>query len=338
MKRKMKVGLIGAGWVSEYHLPAWGTQSTDAEVQAICDPDLDRARAAAGKYGIPEVFGDARQMLDQSHLDIVDICSPRETHADLVRLAVGRDLAVLCQKPMATSLQEAEKLVRDVAHHKRFMVHENWRFRPYYRKLKQWLDTGRAGDLRYVRLEFLSSGMIPGLDGKRPALVRQPMLRGLERMLIMEILIHHLDTLRYLLGEMRMIAAVRGRSNEEIIGEDIATLDLVTPTGIPVHVQGNLSVHGEGPVPKDVVHLYGSKATITLDGSTLEIAGPQPEKIVLDSAHSYAQGYSDAIGHFLECLRSGAPFETSPEDNLNTLRLVEDAYRLSGIDKLRRVG
>ena len=117
--------------------------------------------------------------------------------------AAARGLAVLCQKPLAPTLAAAEALVAAVGGAVPLMVHENWRFRAYYRRLREWLDDGHgSATVRQVQLDFLSSGMIPDDDGKRPALVRQPFLAGLERLLVMEILIHHLDTLRFLLGEL----------------------------------------------------------------------------------------------------------------------------------------
>ncbi|MGO7800696.1 gfo/Idh/MocA family oxidoreductase, partial [Rhizobium ruizarguesonis] len=77
----------------------------------------------------------------------------------------------------------------------------------YYRRLKAWLDEGLAGQIRQVQFEFLSSGMIADAEGNRPALVRQPFFRTQERLLVMEVMIHHLDTLRYLLGEMEVVSA-----------------------------------------------------------------------------------------------------------------------------------
>ncbi|MGO8536183.1 gfo/Idh/MocA family oxidoreductase, partial [Rhizobium ruizarguesonis] len=78
-----------------------------------------------------------------------------------------------------------------------------------------WLDEGLAGEIRQVQFEFLSSGMIADAEGKRPALVRQPFFRTQERLLVMEVMIHHLDTLRYILGEMEVVIARLERSNRD---------------------------------------------------------------------------------------------------------------------------
>ncbi len=165
-------------------------------------------------------------MLDAVPLDALDICSPRQHHAGHVRAGAARGLALLCQKPLGIDLAEAEALVGDVEGKVPLMVHENWRFRPYYRRLAAWLDAELAGEIVSIDFAFHSSGMIAGADGTRPALVRQPFFRSLDRLLVMEVLIHHLDTLRFLFGEFDLVAARLRRSNDDIIGEDSAVLTL----------------------------------------------------------------------------------------------------------------
>jgi predicted dehydrogenase len=328
-----RVGMIGAGWVAGYHLPAWGRQRHRAEIVAIADPFPQAAARRAAEFGIPHVYASAEEMLEGERLDAVDICSPRETHAAMVRLAAGRRLDILCQKPLGTDFAEAETVASGVAPPARLMVHENWRFRAYYRLLKRWLEEGAAGDIRQVSLEFLSSGMIAGPGGLRPALVRQPFFRTQRRLLVMEVLIHHLDTLRYLLGELEIIAARLERSNDEIVAEDVAVVVLRRPEdGLVVTVTGNLAVHGAPPMPRDHLRLFGTRGTIELLGSALSLRGAEMREEAFDPDATYQGSYDAAIGHFLDGLDTGDAFETAPEDNLATLRLVEEIYRLSRFD------
>ncbi|WP_342238629.1 Gfo/Idh/MocA family protein [Inquilinus sp. OTU3971] len=328
-----RVGMIGAGWVAGYHLPAWGRQRHRAEIVAIADPTRQAAERRAAEFGIPHVYAGAEEMLEAGRLDAVDICSPRETHAAMVRLAAGRRLDILCQKPLGIDFAEAEAVVARVAPPARLMVHENWRFRAWYRLLKRWLEEGAAGDIRQASLEFLSSGMIAGPDTLRPALVRQPFFRTQPRLLVMEVLIHHLDTLRYLLGELDVIAARLERSNDEIVAEDVAAVVLRRPEdGLVVTVTGNLAVHGAPPMPRDHLRLFGTRGTIELLGSTLGLRGAGMREEAFDPEATYQGSYDAAIEHFLDGLDTGAAFETKPEDNLRTLRLVEEIYRLSQFD------
>src|SRR5690606_7963623 len=169
-----------------------------------------------------------------------------------VRAGLARGLPMLCQKPLGVDLAEATALVAAVGGRVPLMVHENWRFRPYYRELRAWLEAGLVGDINEIRLDFHSSGMLRGADGQRPALVRQPFFRTEARLLVMEVLIHHLDTLRSLFGEFDLVGSRLGRSNDEIVGEDMAVLRLVQrEDGVPLGVSGNLAVHGAPPAPAD---------------------------------------------------------------------------------------
>ena len=330
---KRRVGMIGAGWVSAYHLPAWKKLSERAEVVAIADPSESAARLRANAFGIPAIYADAAAMLANEKLDIVDICAPREAHAELVRLAAGAGGAIICQKPLATDFEAAAALVSDMAG-ATLMVHENWRFRAWYRRLRQWLDAGVAGDIRQVSLEFLSSGMIPAADGQRPALVRQPFFRTQQRLLVMEVLIHHLDTLRFLLGEMDVVAARLERSNADIVAEDIAAITLRRRRdGVLVQVAGNLAVHGAPPAPRDHLRIFGTSGTIELDGNRLTATGQQKQDFDADAV--YQGSYDAAIAHFLDGIETGRPFETAPADNLETLRLVEAIYTVAQFDPAR---
>lgn len=326
----MRVGVVGAGWVTQYHLPAW-LRLPGVEVVAICDPDAEALAKRANEFAIPQRYGCIEDMLGRAELDVLDIASPRQLHAAHVRQGAGRQLPLLCQKPLGVDLAQAEALVCDVGGRVPFMVHENWRFRPYYRELKRWLDEGVLGEITAIRLQFHSSGMIAGADGLRPALVRQPFFRGEQRLLVMEVLIHHLDTLRFLFGDFDLQAARLGRSNAEIVGEDSAILSLARQgDGVPLHVSANLAVHGAPPAPSDQLWIWGAKGTVHLDGSTLRLLGPLEREAAFDPSQSYQQAYDGAIAHFIDQLRTGGAFETSAADNLRTLRLVEAAYRVSG--------
>ena len=142
--QRLRIGMIGAGWVTAHHLEGWRALADRAAVVAICDPDAAAVAARAEAFGIAGRFASAEAMLDGAELDALDICSPRETHAAMVGLGAARGLAVMCQKPLAPTLAAAEALVAAVGGAVPLMVHENWRFRPYYRRLREWLDERQA--------------------------------------------------------------------------------------------------------------------------------------------------------------------------------------------------
>lgn len=321
----LRIGLVGAGWVTRHHLAAWSEQP-DAVVVAIADPSQPRATEKAQQFGISRIYRSAEEMLHDGGIDAVDIAAPREFHAPLVRFVASQGLPILCQKPLAPTHDEAAALVAEVADRSRLMVHENWRFRAYYRQIAAWLREGRIGKVTQAQMTLLSSGLVPDARGELPALVRQPFLATLDRALVMEIAIHHIDTLRFLLGELRLVHARLGRSCAAMSGEDRVFASFETSGAAPVCLFANLAAHGEHPVLSDRLLLVGERGTIRLAGSRLTCEGEQPAQLEYDLATTYLQSYAAAIGHFVQALRSGAAFETSPEDNLSTLRLVEDIY------------
>jgi D-apiose dehydrogenase len=335
MSKPLRIGLIGAGMVSRHHLIAWADIPDRARVVAIADPSRENAARRADEFSISQIYADADAMFAATELDAVDIAAPRQFHAALVRLAAKRGLPVLCQKPLAPDLQQAIELAAAVKNQTRLMVHENWRFRGYYRDAAAWLREGRIGDVKQAQLTLLTSGVLPGADGLRPALERQPFMRGEKRMLVSEVLIHHLDTLRMLLGPLRVTAAGLSRTYSEMAGEDGAVIQMQAESGAAVTVFASFAAHGFPAVQVDRLDILGATGSIRLDGPHLVCSGCAPAEKHYDLAVEYQGSYNRTIAHFVQSLRDNTPFETAPEDNIETLRLVEDCYRLSGWETAR---
>ena len=315
--------------MTQHHLAAWATLSDRATVMAIADPDFEAARQRAAQFGISSAYASVDEMLARERLDAIDIATPRETHAPIARLSAAKGLAILCQKPLAPTLAEAEALVADLRD-TRLMVHENWRFRPHYRQIARWLREQRIGEIRTCTMSLLTSGLVPRPDGTRPALARQPMLARLERFLLMEVMIHLVDTLRFLLGPLTLHGAQVGKSSDAVRGEDRAALLMTTEHGAAVSLVGDFMAHGYPAEQFDHLQIFGTDGAITLHRDRLRLAGAEPEDVTIDLARNYSASYTAAIAHFLDRLADGGAFETAPGDNLDTLRTVEAAYQHGG--------
>ena len=108
----LRIGMIGAGWVTQHHLNAYAQLAERAKVIAIADPSRNPATERAQAYSIPAVYANAAEMLDREKLDAVDVASPRETHVAMCELAGSKGLAILCQKPLAPNLRGHRILCR----------------------------------------------------------------------------------------------------------------------------------------------------------------------------------------------------------------------------------
>ncbi|WP_426959341.1 Gfo/Idh/MocA family protein [Muricoccus radiodurans] len=327
--KPLRVALAGAGSIAPQHLIAWA-RVPGVTVAAIADPDLPRARERARDFGIPAAFADVAAMLEATpDLDALDIAAPRELHAPLARLAAGRGLAVLCQKPLTPTLAESEALAADLAG-TRLMVHENWRFRAPYRQLRRWLDEGRLGTPTALSIYHRHSGFLADAAGRVPAVERQPFTATEPRLMVAESLIHHLDAARWLMGPLELLGARLQRLSPHAAGETAATMLFSTPAGTPVLIEGHGACPGFPSRASDGVVLAGQRATARLDKGELTLIGAEEETHRFTAEVASQTGFDGCIAHFAERLRDGGPFETAPADNLETLRLVEAVYRHVG--------
>ena len=145
-------------------------------------------------------------------------------------------------------------------------------------------------------------------------------------MLVMEVLIHHIDTLRYLLGPLMLLAAELERNCPAIRGEDWAELSLQSANGATVTVGGDFSAEDAPPEQRDSLKISGTAGSILLEADQLTLQGRTQQNIRLDLVANYSASYRAAIAHFVDRLEDGREFETGTQDNLETLRIVEAAY------------
>lgn len=317
--------------VTYYHLKAW-LCLPGVEVVAIYNRHLDKALSRAKEFGIPKTYSNLEIMLEQERPDALDIAVATEAHRELARIAAEHGVAILCQKPMAPTLKEAEAMVSEIGERVRFMVHENWRFRPQYRQAANWIKEGKTGPIREFRLSTRSSGMIAKTEKGRPfAIERQPFFANMPQFIILELLIHHLDTARFLIGELDVISAHTLRVSPEILGEDVAQIMLKAENGAIGTISGNMSAAGFPMLPQDRLELIGERSSIIFEGEILYLIGESNETVHFNFDEAYQNSYYNAIAHFVETLHNGQPFETDRLDNLKTLRLVDEAYRLANI-------
>ncbi len=328
--RPLRIAFGGAGMISVFHLTGW-RQTPNVEVVAVCDPVPGKAQARANEFGIPRVYTDFTEMLERERPDAVDIATPVETHAPLTRMAADHGIHVMCQKPMTPTVAEAEALVRDVGERVRFMVHENFRFRPHYLEARKWIAEGRIGEIRQARLTVRCGGML-SVAGETPTLLRrQPYLQRFPRLIIFELLIHHLDVLRALLGPLTIRWAQVAKVNPALTGEDVAVIVLSGRDELTCVLDGNMSAAGYPALSVDRLEAMGLTGTLLFDTDRLVLVGSGEPPTRYDLQKNYQVSFTKAIQEFVYGLRTGAPFPTDRLDNLETLKLMESCYLAAGV-------
>lgn len=153
---ELDVGIIGAGTIAEIaHIPAY-RNSDHTRLTSLCDVDVERRREVAREHSIPGTYADAETMLAEADLDVVSICTPPATHEELFVASVAAGCHVYCEKPLATDVPAAERMVsaaadRDVLTQVGYMK----RYANNYRKIRTFVENGLLGDVFSVHLDLL---------------------------------------------------------------------------------------------------------------------------------------------------------------------------------------
>ncbi len=332
MSKAIRVAAVGTGYFSQFHLQGWSDMD-DAELVGLCSLDKAPLAEAARTYGVPDCFDDLETMLDDLKPDVLDIITPPPTHAAFIRAAFARGIPVICQKPFTTSLQEAEEMAElSDSCGLPLIVHENFRFQPWYTEIKSRLNAGELGALYQITFRLR-----PG-DGQGPEayLNRQPYFQKMERFLIHETAIHVIDVFRYLFGDIEGVSARLAKINPVIAGEDAGILIFEFANGSRGLFDGNrLSDH----VAKNrrlimgEVEIEGAKGTMRLDGDgrLFMRAHGENEEQQIEFAwqdHGFAGNSVRFLQqHAVAHLRDGTPAMNTARDYLKNLRVEDAVYR-----------
>lgn len=339
--RPLRGVAIGAGYFAPLHYEAW-TRIPGVQIGAASDLAEARARELMARHGVTRFYRDWREMIDVERPDFVDIITPPGTHEEMCAYAADRGVHVVCQKPLAPTLEASERIVRTAEEASvRFMVHENWRWQPWYRAIK---DVQRAGTIgAFTHLQFttrLGDGW-----GDDAYLARQPFFRDYERLLIYETGVHFIDTFRYLLGKVTSVFAKVRRLNPVIRGEDAALLLLEFENGATAVWDANRYNEVEAESPRYTFGQLRIDATaghLTMDTESniraKRLGEPGTDLDYERQARNFA---GDCVyflqRHFVDCLRSGQPFESEGRDYLETIRVVEAAYESAATGRVVRL-
>lgn len=322
-------GLVGCGYVSQFHLEGWRRQ-TQGKLAAVCDLDAERAAAAADRFDIHHWYCDARTMFQNQRLDFVEICTRPESHEKLIELAAEHGVHVLCQKPIASDLATIDRMIDTCrTHGVRLMVHENWRFRPWVVRLVEEVRRGTVGvplRLRMNAHDFrcLAPG---GLD-------EQPYFAHMPRLILFEMGPHLVDVARQLFGEPDTVFCCTNRFGAQA-GEDAAHLVLRFRGGQTAMLDlcwataGHPDDRPAWGLNETVLEGTGGTIRTTRDGDLL-LQHPDGSSDLLAvgcSADPRLDSYARTQEHFLECLATGAPFATDIEDNRRAMAILFAGYR-----------
>ncbi len=325
-----RIAVVGAGYFAQFHLEGW--RDAGAQVLGLCDLDAERARALAGRFGIEHVCTDVEALLDTTRPDVVDVVLPPAAQFNVVAATLARQLPTICQKPFGRSWAEAVVMADlSTRHRTPLVVHENFRFTPWFRECKRLIDAEHFG-----RVLGISFRLRPG-DGQGPRayLDRQPYFQQMPQLLVRETAVHFIDTFRYLLGEVRAVTARLRRLNPVILGEDAGLIIFEFDDNRSGLFDGNrLNDHVAQNTRRTLGEMWleGEAGVLRLDGDARLWFKPQGG---MEAEHLYDRGGVGAFGgactqlqsHVLAHLSNGAALENAAHDYLPNLAVQAAIYQ-----------
>lgn len=223
----MKVGIVGTGFMGTTHAEGWS--QTDAVIQGFISEPLEGARSLADRYKA-KAYSNLDAMLPE--VDIVDICGPTDLHHSMVIKSVKAGKDILCEKPMARTIAQAQEIVKACNEaNVRIMPAHVVRFAPEYSKVKTIVENGDIGQPAIIRMSRCTY---------RPQKVVDNWYADFEKSggMMFDLMIHDFDYVRWIAGEVKSVYAKSVSRQQSIKDVDYALVILKHENGTISHVEG----------------------------------------------------------------------------------------------------
>ena len=346
-KKELKVGIIGTGGISAVHNSGY-VKSGLAEVYALCDikPDVLEAKSKAYKVPAERCFTNYRDLLKLKELDAVSVCTPNKLHCPITVDAFKAGKHVLCEKPMAMSPSEAQKMI-DAAElaGKKFQIGLMQRFRSDATYVKKLVDSGTLGNIYHARAMAIRRRGVPswGVFGVLELQGGGPLI---------DIGVHIIDLTWWLMGRPRPVA-VSGQTFHTIgntpdhMGmfgpwpwktytvEDMAVALVRFENGATMSIESSFCAN----LDKDceTVHLVGDKGGAGLGPLSvqLEICGHMtdctPKDIATVDLHgrpdSATTNHEKEVYAFCDAILCDKPVYVPGQEVINVQKIIDGIYR-----------
>lgn len=340
----IKIGVIGTGSISNFHMIGYNAIPDKAKVVACCDLNLERAKEWAKKYGIDEsqVYGSYDEMLAKADIDAVSVTAWNNAHAPASIAAMKAGKHVLCEKPLALNSElglEMQKVSKETG--KLLMVGFVRRFGQNVRIFNNFLNNDRIGQINYIKTSCIRRVGNPcGWFSDKKRSGGGPLI---------DVGVHMIDLSRFLMGNPKPVAVSGATFNN--IGtrlnikdypryepadkddyndvEDMAVAMIRFDNGAILQVEVSFSQH----IKQDELTLtvYGTKGGIQVEPS-MEIY-TEMDDYLADIKPVYAvdndpfgNNFRNEIAHFVDCIQNGTPCQNPVEDGVAIMKILDAVY------------
>jgi predicted dehydrogenase len=321
---KVRIGIVGVGWVAQVvHLPTL-LKMPEAEVVAVCDRDKARVRLVGEKFGLTRQYTDLAQMLEHEQLDAVVVCTSTDAHKDVTIAALKAGKDVLVEKPIARTYPEALAMA-DAARETRrkLMVGMNHRFRPDTMILKSFIQGKELGKIYYTRVGWLrqrafDQGWITQKEKSGGGVF-------IDQGIVM------LDMALWMMGYpqvVRLNAAHYHNKTRKV--EDTSVVTLMLNTGATVNIEVSWSMCLDQDIYYCYLHGGDGSASLSpmkiykeLHGSLVNLAPSRIES----PQHIFKRSYENELKHFLGAVRDLHPVISTADEAVQRMKIVDAVYR-----------
>lgn len=340
----LRIALIGAGrTVTIGHAPALQALRDKYRVVALADQSQDALDDVGILLAVPpgQRYTDYHAMLQEIECDVVSITLPHAYHFDAAMTAIRAGTDVICERPLALSVQEAEEVIRAAEERdKKVLMLHFYLYYPPFREAIRLVNAGDIGEPFFVRCEGVTGGYGPGTATYHPEWHGNPALSGggvwLDSGYHSAYLCEKL--MRY---PVDMISARTATFSTGLPVDDTAVAQLIHANGGVSSIQVAWSVPSGG---ERIFEVYGTAGTIAIDheGYPLGIYSNELQSwrhppVLLGRDESFIDLYN-AIA---DCLSEGAPAPVTHQEAIRTLEIVQSAYRASehhSVERIRPAG
>lgn len=298
----LRVVVVGLG-IGRRHLRAFQSLE-DVEITALVDTSVEALQKAGQEFGVGVTLTDYRQMLARADVDLVSICTPDRLHAGQALLALEAGKHVLCEKPLAITLEDARRLVHKVRETgRKFMVVHNYRFIPQFVKVKELVEAGALGPVFLAESCYVQDLYAMESLGPNYWRFKDPQdfyLGGA---------VHNVDLLRWILGEIVEVHSLSNHvmpfypldenyvSNFRCAEGRMGRLLLILGSRLKDKFRVELNVYG----PEGSLHSAMQRAEVIQNLGRVE--GDSPLITPVEEADSHQR----ALAHFVHCVREDKP-------------------------------
>ncbi len=317
----MKIGLVGIGSMGHAHAAAWRALGADVAGVSARDPVL--TREFAGRFGL-NVFESYAELLDS--VDIVDLCIPTDLHRAFTEQAAAAGKHVICEKPIALTLEDGQAMIEACERAGvRLFIAQVLRFFPQYRAARELLNRGALGDLGVVTLRRVSS--VP--MGGKSWFTDEARSGGL----LFDLMIHDLDYARWLGGPVERVYARSLKGQDAGAQSDYAQITLRFVSGALALIEGGWVMPPGGF--RTAIDIAGTDGLIEWNsdsgGAVREFlhtnVDQSADAVGLPSLAFDHDPFEVELGHALNAIRNGRPFDVTPLEALQALDLAVAARR-----------